>query len=116
MRLMAGVGRCLVLWAMVMAHPAFAAPYTKFDNFAAYEAALSGVPIITQDFEGFAPGTNLNNVEFLPGVSVTSNLPKVEVFDSGGDQDLFAYGTSERGQGNAFYDINLGIHVRRDTL
>jgi hypothetical protein len=92
---------------MVMAHPAFAAPYTKFDNFAAYEAALGGVPIITQDFEGFAPGTNLNNVEFLPGVSVTSNLPKVEVFDSGGDQDLFAYGTSERGQGNAFYDINF---------
>jgi hypothetical protein len=101
------VTRFLSLCAVLVAFPADAATFTKFDNFAAYEAALAGLPLNTQDFEGFAPGDNLNNVEFLPGISVTSNLPKVEAFVSGGDHRLFGFGGSVRQQGGAFYDINF---------
>jgi hypothetical protein len=84
-----------------------AATFTKFDNFAAYEAILDGLPLNTQGFEGFAPGDNLDDVEFLPGISVTSNLPEVEAFVSGGNQKLFGFGGSVREQGDAFYDINF---------
>jgi hypothetical protein len=97
------VTRFLLLCAVLPVLPADAATFTKFDNFAAYEAALAGLPLNTQDFEGFAHGDNLNNVEFLPGISVTSNLPKVEAFKG----HLFGFGGSVREQGGAFYDINF---------
>jgi Ca2+-binding RTX toxin-like protein len=84
-----------------------AANFSQFDNFADYEAVLGGLPLNTQNFEDFAPGDNLDNIEFLPGISVTSNLPRVEVFVSGADQQLFGFGGSVREQGNAFYDINF---------
>lgn len=101
-KLMVVVTRFLSLCAVLLALPADAATFTKFDNFAVYEAGLGGLPLETQDFEGFVPGTNLNNVEFLPGVSVTSNMLKVEVWK---DHSLFAF---ERGSvGDLFYDINF---------
>jgi hypothetical protein len=56
-----------------------AGSFSQFDNFADYEAVLGGLPLNTQNFEAFAPGDSLDNVELLPGISVTSNLPKVEV-------------------------------------
>jgi hypothetical protein len=107
-KLMVVVARFLSLCAVLVALPAVAATFTKFDNFSAYEAGLGGVPLNKQDFEGFAHGDNLNNVEFLPGISVTSNQPEVEVFVSGGDQLLFGFDrTGAGGSASDFYDINF---------
>lgn len=81
--------------------------FDLFNSVDDYQNALGGIAASTQDFEGFADGENLDEVEFLPGVFVTSNLPQVEAFQGSGDQELFGFGGSVRQQGNAFYDINF---------
>ena len=74
-----------------------------------FETALGGVPVMAQDFESYAAGTDLDGVEFLPGVSVTSNASIVEVWGGSGDQELFAYDSTTRGGSeDLYYDIQLG--------
>lgn len=85
---------------------ASAANSTFYNNLAAFSAAAGG-PLLTQDFSGYANATNLRNVEFLPGVSVDSNMNTVQAFFTG-DTTLFGGGGGREG-GNAFYDVNLTL-------
>lgn len=72
---------------------------------AEFLAALGGATTITQDFESFADGTNLAGVEILPGVTLSTNLDSIEVFQGSGDKEAFA---TSRNQPEAGYLIELG--------
>ncbi len=65
------------------------ANFNIFSSLVDYQNQLGTVPTNTQDFEGFLPGFNLDGVDFLPGIFVTSNLPRVETFKGSGDTELF---------------------------
>lgn len=91
--------------AMVLAAPAFAAPVT-YDSQAAFLAALGGAATQTQDFAGYAPGTNLSGVEFLPGVSGTTNDENLRAFMISSDTNLFASG-GQRALGGLFYQFDI---------
>jgi hypothetical protein len=88
---------------VALAREASAANSTFYTDFASFSAAAGG-PLVSQDFSGYAFGTDLRNVEFLPGVSVDSNMPTVEAFIG----TLFG-GGGGRASGNAYYDINLAL-------
>lgn len=76
-----------------------------------FVTALGGAPFISQDFESYAVDTDLDGVEFLPGVSVTSNADIVEVWGGIGDQELFALdGTTRMSSEDLYYDIHLGSY------
>lgn len=71
--------------------------------------ALGGAPTSTQDFEGYAAGTNMFGVEFLPGVTADTNLGSLEIFQGSGDNELFILG---RDQPTAEYEILVGGNYR----
>jgi hypothetical protein len=77
----------------------------QYYDSASFQAALGGATLLTQDFEGYAPGTNLSGVDFIPNVNVTTNMGSLEAFSSSGDMVLF--GLDGRESGNAYYDINI---------
>lgn len=82
-----------------------AATVSLFGDRSDFLSALGGGTTFTQDFEGYADGTNLSGVSVLPGgVSVTTNLANLEAFLGSGDTELFA---TSRNQPEALYDINV---------
>lgn len=85
---------------------ASAANSTFYNDLASFSAAAGG-PLLSQDFSSYANGTNLRNVEFLPGVSVNSNMSVVQAFVAG-DTTLFGGGGGREG-GTAYYDVNLAL-------
>lgn len=86
-----------------------AASPTLYGDLASFLAGLGGAPTLSQDFEGYAAGANLMGVEVLPGVTLSTNLERLEVFDSGGDQGVFAM---TRNLPEAEYDMHFdGSHL-----
>jgi hypothetical protein len=85
-----------------------AATSTFYSDLASFSAAAGG-PLLTQDFSGYANGSNLRNVEILPGVSVDSNMNTLEAFFTG---DTTLFGNGGRASGNAYYDVNLALPHR----
>ena len=71
--------------------------------------ALGGAPTFTQDFEGYAAGTNMFGVGFLPGVTADTNLNSIEIFQGSGDKELFI---QSRNQPTAEYEILVGGNYR----
>lgn len=71
--------------------------------------ALGGAPTFTQDFEGYAAGTDMLGVEFLPGVTADTNLDSIEIFQGSGDKELFIH---SRNQPTAEYEILVGGNYR----
>lgn len=86
---------------------AHAASPTLYGNRAAFMAATTGHQV--QDFEGFADGTSLLGVEVLPGVTLSTNLDRLEVFHGSGDKEAFAM---SRDGAEAWYDISLAGGIR----
>lgn len=84
------------------ASAAQAASPTLYGNRAAFMAATTGHQV--QDFEGFADGTSLAGVAVLPGVTISTNLDSIAVFQGSGDKEAFA--TSRDGP-EAWYDITI---------
>nr|MDJ0517344.1 CARDB domain-containing protein [Trichodesmium sp. MO_231.B1] len=82
------------------------ANFNIFSSLVDYQSQLGGVPTNTQDFEGFSPGFNLDGVDFLPGIFVTSNLPRVEAFKGSGDTELFIL-DRQSVEEDSFYNINF---------
>lgn len=80
----------------------------KATNLALFNAAIGAAPTSTQNFEGFADGTNLFGVNFLPGTTATTNAAALQVFQGSGDKELFALDTTVRQAGNLFYQFNVG--------
>lgn len=76
-----------------------------FDDRTAFTAALGGATPVEEDFGGASTGDNLNGVEFLPGVSATTNADRLEVF--GGANSMFATGGDARTNENLFYDLMI---------
>ncbi|MGD1701596.1 S8 family serine peptidase [Dapis sp. BLCC M229] len=82
------------------------ANFNIFSSLVDYQNQLGTVPTNTQDFEGFSPGFNLDGVDFLPGIFVTSNLPRVEAFKGSGDTELFIL-DRQSVEEDSFYNINF---------
>ncbi|MGD1808772.1 S8 family serine peptidase [Dapis sp. BLCC M126] len=82
------------------------ANFNIFSSLVDYQNQLGTVPTNTQDFERFSPGFNLDGVDFLPGIFVTSNLPKVEAFKGSGDTELFILDRQSVRE-DSFYKINF---------
>ncbi|KQY90409.1 hypothetical protein [Pelomonas sp. Root1444] len=81
-----------------------AATVSVYNSLAAWQGAVSG-SVQTQDFSGYAVGTDLTGVPVLPGVTLTSNLGPMEVF--GGDHTAMAFGP--RNLGNAYYQAQYAL-------
>jgi PEP-CTERM motif len=78
---------------------------TLYGTQADFLAALGGPPTATQNFEGFAVGTNLAGVQLMPGVTMSTNLANLKVFSSAGiGKAAFA---SDRTLPEAEYNINI---------
>jgi PEP-CTERM motif len=78
---------------------------TLYGTKASFLAGLSGAPTVTQDFEGFAVGANLLGVSVLPGVTMSTNLANLNVFNSAGIGKA-AFATT-RDKPEAEYNINV---------
>lgn len=100
----------VALAAMGLAGGAQAATATLFGDRTDFLTALGGASTVTQDFEGFADGANLLGVDLLPGVTATTNLAELRVFQGSGDKEMFI---SDRNQPEAIYDLHLapGYHA-----
>jgi hypothetical protein len=90
---------------LLSAAAAPAAVFSFYTDFTAFSAAVGGA-LVSQDFEGFAPGTNLSGVEFLPGVSATTNMDSLEAFASA---STVMFGLGGRANGDARYDIAISL-------
>ncbi|RZI79905.1 MAG: hypothetical protein EOP38_24070 [Rubrivivax sp.] len=81
-----------------------AANPTLTNSRAEFLTLTAGNTLSTQDFESYAPGTSMSGVDFLPGVSATTNLDSLAIFDGSTSQSLFA---TTRNQPDALYDIAI---------
>jgi hypothetical protein len=78
---------------------------TLYGTQAAFLAGLGGASTVTQDFNAMAPGTSLVGMNVLPGVTMSTNLARLEVFNSAGiGNTAFAIG---RTLPESYYDINV---------
>jgi hypothetical protein len=84
---------------------AHAVTATLYGTQASFLAALGGAPTVTQDFEGYAAGTNLAGVNVLPGVTMSTNLASMSVANVAGIGKAAA--ASPRNQPEVFYDIDF---------
>ncbi len=102
--------RPLALAACLLAATAAAqaASPTLYGHRDTFLAATTGHQL--QDFEAYAEGSPLLGVEVLPGVTLSTNLERLEVFGGSGDQEAFAM---SRQGAEAWYEIHLagGIHA-----
>src|SRR5688572_19642431 len=90
-----------------------AASFTTFFDRTTFLNSLPGPPTDSEDFEGFSLGANLQGVEFITGVNVTSNALGVEVFGVSGSQILFAYdGVTRSGPPDLYYDVHASSSYR----
>lgn len=98
--------RLLALAALALASAAAqaASPFITTSR-SDFLSALGGAATQTQDFESFAAGTNLLGVQILPGVTLSTNLASLEVFQGSGDKEAFA---TTRNQPEALYTVNVG--------
>lgn len=94
---------------MAAAGGASAATVTLYGDRTDFLSALGGAPTATQDFEGYADGTDLSGVALLPGVTATTNLDHIQVFQGSGDKEMFI---TDRNQPEAVYELNLGAGYR----
>ncbi len=82
-----------------------AATATLYGTRADFLTALGGASTVSQDFEGYAAGASLAGVQVLPGVTMSTNLASLDVFNSP-SLGKVAFATS-RDQPEALYDIAL---------
>lgn len=88
-----------------------AASVTLYTDLASWQAAVGGA-VQTQDFSGYATGTDLTGTDVLPGVTLSSNLGPVRVF--GAAQTAFASGA--RNVGDAYYESAQALPFRAMAL
>ncbi|MES2957400.1 MAG: PEP-CTERM sorting domain-containing protein [Pseudomonadota bacterium] len=93
--------------AMSASFSAKGAIVTQYFNVGTWSAA-AGAPLLTQDFSGYAVNTPMSGVQFLPGVSATSNLPDLRVFSST-RLELFGTGGTARESGTAYYQFDYAL-------
>jgi PEP-CTERM motif len=89
---------------------AHAATVTLFGTRAEFLTGVGAVPTVTQDFESFATGASLIGVDVLPGISLSTNLDSLTVFNSAGIGKI-AFAQS-RTQPEALYNINFSGNTK----
>jgi hypothetical protein len=92
---------------------AHAATVTLFGTRAEFLTGVGAVPTVTQDFESFATGASLIGVDVLPGISLSTNLDSLTVFNSAGIGKI-AFAQS-RTQPEALYNINFSSSLPTAT-
>ncbi len=90
--------------ALTAATPSQAATPTLTNSRAEFLALTAADVISTQDFESFADGTPMSGVEFLPGISATTNLDTLDIFNGSSGKTLFA---TTRDQPDALYELSI---------
>jgi hypothetical protein len=78
---------------------------TLYGTRAEFLAGLAGAPTVTQDFNSMAVGTNLLGMNVLPGVTMSTNLDSLNVFNSVSLGNV-AFATT-RNLPEAEYNINV---------
>ncbi|HHJ17207.1 MAG TPA: hypothetical protein ENJ80_10970 [Gammaproteobacteria bacterium] len=81
-----------------------AATAMLYGDRAAFLSELGAAVLSQQDFEGFADGSDMSGVQFLPGITASTNLEKIGIFQGSGDKELFI---QTRNKSQAIYDIIL---------
>lgn len=104
--------RTLAALALTALGTAQAATVSVYTDLATWQAALSG-SAQTQDFNSLGLGTDLTGVAVLPGVTLSSNLGPVTVFDSTAPMAM-AFGP--RNLGNAYYEAQYALPFRAAAL
>jgi hypothetical protein len=84
------------------------ASYQIYSNWASFNTSVGG-QVATNNLDGYAAGTSLNNVELISGLKVTSNMANVFAWTYHPDIVLFGYDDTTRLQGIAYYDILLSL-------
>jgi hypothetical protein len=79
---------------------------TLYGTRADFLAGLAGAPTVTQDFNSMAAGTNLVGMNVLPGVTMSTNLPNLSVFNSVSLGNV-AFANTPRNLPEAEYRINV---------
>lgn len=98
----------LMLFTAGVAHAATASIFTSLVD---WQAAITGA-MQTQDFSGYATGTSLFGETLLPGMTLTSNTQRLEVFGT----DLEAFGLGGRDSGKVYYEAQYGLPYRAVAL
>jgi len=98
-----------IVWGILTPGNSPGANFTVCDDPACFTGALLVNPApVTQDFEGFNVGTNMNGVEFMNRVYATSPFANLEVFSGTGiGKVLFGFDDTTRQNGNGYYEIHL---------
>lgn len=106
-----------LILAVAMSTPVFSATYTTYGltanaaaDRASFTAGLGGALALQQDFETYTPGTDLDGVEFLPGISATSNMDNVQAFSTSGTTVLFGF--PRVALIDDYYDIGITAQYR----
>lgn len=94
--------------ALALAAAAQSATVTHFTDLAAWQAAAGSTT--TQDFSSMAVGSSVLNTTVLPGVTVTTNLERLVVWDSS-THEIFALDNSAttRLKGTAEYELEFSL-------
>ena len=100
---------CGALCLIVNAPHSSGAAFTVYNDRPTFETALMGTPTLTQDFNSYPEGTDLQGVPFLPGVFATSPFQNLQVFSGG---NLFGFDATTRQTGMAYYDFNFSTSYR----
>jgi hypothetical protein len=79
---------------------------TLYGTRAEFLTGLAGAPTVQQDFNSMAVGTNLLGMNVLPGVTMSTNLPNLSVFNSAGLGNV-AFANAPRNLPEAVYNINV---------
>lgn len=103
---------CGALCVIVNAPHSLGAAFSVYSDRPTFEAALMGTPTLTQDFEGYPVGTDLQGISFLPGMFATSPFQNLQVFGDGIDNILFGFDATTRETGTAYYDFNFSTAYR----
>ena len=94
----------------------FGANYVTFSSLSAFQDALGGVTPAIQNFDSYSDNQNLNGIELITGVNVTSNMQYIVAYPQGTGKDLFAYDTPSQSYPpnhrvnpgtRTYYDINF---------
>jgi hypothetical protein len=79
---------------------------TLYGTRAEFLTGLAGAPTVQQDFNSMAAGTNLVGMNVLPGVTMSTNLPNLSVFNSVGLGNV-AFANAPRNLPESVYTINV---------
>ncbi|MEM9213229.1 MAG: S8 family serine peptidase [Cyanobacteria bacterium P01_F01_bin.150] len=80
--------------------------FNVFNDRISYANTLGLESVFEQDFEGFSRNSNLEGVEFLPGVTATSNLPRLVAFGGSDGTSLFGLDRASVSE-DSFYEVNF---------